>query len=99
VASWSKPSAQSAIKFYPTPHLPAKTISLICLPRLHESLHALACPSKSQAGGRDPAIYVLIKHFLDRFFVTFVHFVPFRAYIRSCLRALVAKNMTLKALH
>jgi len=43
-----------------------------------ESLHALACPSKSQAGGRDPAIYVLIKHFFGRFFVPFVHFVPFR---------------------
>jgi len=45
--------------------------------RLPESLHVLACPSKSQAGGRDPAIYVLIKHFFGRFFVPFVHFVPF----------------------
>ena len=34
---------------------------------LSESLHVLACPSKSQAGGRDPAIYVLIKHFLAVF--------------------------------
>jgi len=32
-----------------------------------ESLHVVACPSKSQAGGRDPAIYVLIKHFLAVF--------------------------------
>jgi len=48
-----------------TPHLPAKTISVFR--RLHEYLHALACPSKSQAGGRDPAIYVLIKHFLAVF--------------------------------
>jgi len=33
-----------------------------CVICLLESLHVLACPSKSQAGGRDPAIYVLIKH-------------------------------------
>ena len=38
--------------------------------RLPESLHAL---------GRDPDIYVLIKHFFGHFFVPFVHFVPFRA--------------------
>jgi len=47
--------------------------------RLPESLHVLACPSKSQAGGRDPAIYVLIKHFFGRFFVPFVLFLLFFA--------------------
>ena len=38
--------------------------------RLPESRHVL---------GRDPAIYVLIKHFFGRFFVPFVHFLRFFA--------------------
>jgi len=52
----------------PNPPLPPKTISVFR--RLPESLHAL---------GRDPAIYVLIKHFFSRFFVPFVHFLLFFA--------------------
>jgi hypothetical protein len=35
--------------------------------RLRQSLHAL---------GRDPAIYVLIKHFFAHFLLSFVHFMP-----------------------
>ena len=42
--------------------------------RLLESLHAVAYALRSlgEAWGRDPAIYVLIKHFFGRFFVPFV---------------------------
>jgi len=41
--------------YFPTPKTTIPVKNNFVFRRLPESLHALACPSKSQVGGRDPA--------------------------------------------